>query len=243
MDEVIEVIEHNESGYVGRTRECFNRGDLTVLIVRDENSGGSRLVRSMGDSTKKPIFEFKLSGTNLTDGTLDRLVDALATLQPKTINFAGNGLGTLNKSAANTVSQSVLDKHLDKIFTAVFKNEKLAGKNFTVVSGGQTGIDEAALKAASKHLGKAICIAPKDFIFQDIHNKTQKGKDSFLSRFPGVKIQDSGKLAPSLDKSNSQQKRVSKESFLEQNKTFFREEAALFSSLNLNKILAAAGWL
>lgn len=58
-------------------------------------------------------------------------------------------------------------------------NIKITG----IRSGGQTGIDEAGLKAAIKLGIPALCLAPKGWTFRDINGIDIKDEYLFKSRF------------------------------------------------------------
>ena len=55
-----------------------------------------------------------------------------------------------------------------------------------VRSGGQTGVDEAGVKAADALGIKWSILAPKDYWFRDVNNKNISGREAFMARFEGL---------------------------------------------------------
>ena len=90
------------------------------------------------------------------------------------LNIAGNGIYTLKSKQAS----------YDKLLTEVLKALQDKGITISEVrSGGQTGIDEAGIKAAISLGLKASILAPKGYRFRGKDNKDVSNKELFVKRF------------------------------------------------------------
>lgn len=91
------------------------------------------------------------------------------------INIAGNGIYTLNKF---NVTQTDCD---NMIFNFLQSLNLPSGT--TILSGGQTGVDESAIKAANNLNLNSKIYAPKSWKFRDINGKDVYGENLFKQRF------------------------------------------------------------
>ena len=97
------------------------------------------------------------------------------------INIAGNGMRTLAK---NGISQETVDYFMGIFVKALY--DKLDAYDFPILevrSGGQTGIDEAGIKAAHKMKLKCSILAPKDFRMTPAQGEDIFDKELFIARF------------------------------------------------------------
>ena len=166
--------------YAHRTRANAQWADLTVAIAVDLNTSGEQLTRdSAGD---------RYLGLTIPNGLRigeDRLVKTAIAhgINPDgvKINIAGNGMLTLAK---NGISQETVDYFMGIFVKALY--DKLDDYDFPIMevrSGGQTGIDEAGIKAAHKMNLKCSILAPKDFRMTPAQGEDIFDKELFIARF------------------------------------------------------------
>ena len=172
---MIRFIEHNSDSYAPRTIENARNSDLTIAFAENFNTRGEEL-------TKKWARRYRC--VSLLDFSLDperikRLSFSIGN-DIKSINIAGNGIYSLSQS------QSHYDGFISDMLTDLFY---MCGCEWaSVISGGQTGIDESGLKWGSKFGLDTFCLAPKGWKFRGKDGKDVSDKEKFLSRFNGHEI-------------------------------------------------------
>jgi len=132
--EKTELVEDESTNYVSRTNKNTRRSDATLAIALDYNTAGERATK-------------KAAGKKYIDGNLDvdAIVDRLNKLNTKVLNIAGNGLSTLVQGGFD---QEQADRLVLTILSEIISHPNLKNKIELIVTGGQTGIDEAGAKAA-----------------------------------------------------------------------------------------------
>lgn len=188
--EKITFIECQEPGYKARTLENA-KADITIAVAEDFFTPGERLTKSAVEQAGKlyiglPFNMIPYTVTlNYTDVDIDKgwlgsNIDRIVKLNKQiiTINIAGNGIYTFH------IDQSYLDTIITSALNIIMN--KLNGKGVIIGlirSGGQTGIDEAGLKAAIKLNIPALCLAPKGWLFRDHNHKDIADEQQFKARF------------------------------------------------------------
>ena len=186
----IRFIEDTGS-YAHRTRANAQWADLTVAIAVDLNTSGEQLTRDRaGDRylgltipNGLRIGEDRLVKTAIAHGikTADWINENVINPDGVKINIAGNGMRTLAK---NGISQETVDYFMGIFVKALY--DKLDDYDFPIMevrSGGQTGIDEAGIKAAHKMNLKCSILAPKDFRMTPAQGEDIFDKELFIARF------------------------------------------------------------
>ena len=159
----IRFIEDTGS-YAHRTRANAQWADLTVAIAVDLNTSGEQLTRdSAGDRylgltipNGLRIGEDRLVKTAIAHGikTADWINENVINPDGVKINIAGNGMRTLAK---NGISQETVDYFMGIFVKALY--DKLDAYDFPIMevrSGGQTGIDEAGIKAKMEETVRSL---------------------------------------------------------------------------------------
>lgn len=171
---MITFIEHKEIGYPGRTIENIKRSSATIAIAVDFNSGGEVLTRNKCLSMGKPYL-----GISFRDLIKPRYID-LAKRFIKDyygdLNIAGNREKTFRGYG---YSQPDIDERVLSFLSSI-KDELSLLK---IRSGGQSGVDEAALKAADLLNIPSECILPKGWMFQNPLGESIQSREMFISRF------------------------------------------------------------
>lgn len=181
---MINFYEHTETGYALRTWENAKRADLTIAFAIDFDTTGEKLTRkasygkyrsiNMQDSPDKIFQDIEFLNLEIKNKGLKKL------------NIAGNGIYTFVKTGSTKDNWQAL---VDKIILAYIDDLTNGDKTISIRSGGQTGVDEAALKAGDKLGLETICLAPKHWLFRDERGIDIMGEQLFLKRF-GYDVMD-----------------------------------------------------
>ena len=143
--------------------------DITIAFAVDETTAGEVLTKKCAEESSTPFFPIKVKYNGKIPGTERDKLNSLFLLAKKLqlhngrgviLNVAGNGMFTLAK-------YGVTQERADEIVFNILKTLKENGMIFhSVRSGGQTGFDESAIKAADKLGIDAFCLAPKGWRFR-----------------------------------------------------------------------------
>lgn len=184
---MITFLEHREPGYALRTVANARAADLTIAFAVDFKTPGEILTHKAAYNKYVGIHFLYLHPEEMisSDGVeppfaVETSVLHLKLKKAKHINFAGNGIYTLNQPKYNLEQD-----HVDVLFLNYLAQLiEIYPHIKTIRSGGQTGVDEAALKAADKLGLDCICLAPKNWLFRDINGKDHmRDPDAFCARF------------------------------------------------------------
>ncbi len=170
--------ECQSPGY--RARTMINASaDITIAIAKDFNTAGERLTFNCVKQQGKAYLGIHYEELNDSVLTSVNVFHSTIGLKIETLNIAGNGIYTINEhqSSIDIKVLAFLDNLLALRLQANITIPKL------IRSGGQTGIDEAGLKAAVKLGIPALCLAPKGWIFRDINGKDISNEEQFKARF------------------------------------------------------------
>jgi len=172
---MITFLEHPDPSYALRTHENAKRADLTIAFALDFNTPGEILTRKcaygkyVGIDIEDVILE--------SNFVLEKLFNALEEYQPNCINFAGNGIYTLKEKG---IDQERIDVLIEVLILYMLKQSDM---NFSIRSGGQTGVDEAALKAGDRLGLQTTCLTPKGWLFRDASGRDIRNEVLFKKRF------------------------------------------------------------
>lgn len=196
------IFSESSYGYKGRTVENAQAADLTLAFAVDFTTAGERVT---ANAAGKRILQISLDAQSVTypEGLVPYLreyidgmkADGTITPSPEglKLNIAGNGISHFQKMG---ISQEVLDGYI----TSVLKGLKEEGVAITSVrSGGQSGADEAGLKAAvAADIPEVICHAPKGWLFRDETGRDFTDEAMFKRRFDdGLEQQE--EIEPQLE--------------------------------------------
>jgi len=146
------IVEHSSATYAPRTYHNAQRADLTAAIALDFDTAGERL-------TRKAAGDRYVRISLLTDPheAADRLLQAFPRYHVRTLNVAGNGIYTL---AGKGWTQERVDAYVFTVLAKATSQWSIA----KVISGGQTGMDLAAVTAAYALGIASEATLPKGFI-------------------------------------------------------------------------------
>ena len=182
------IFSESEGGYSVRTQENATADDVdfTVAFAVDFNTSGEKCtLRAAGDSyvsAKLPQLpdghlDITPEGvSSVVDMLFSQFPDEILEGEPCGLNFAGNGIYSLSPITQN---------ELDIFVTAVMLDMRDRGIVMqSVRSGGQTGVDEAAIAAALACDVQSVYVhAPKGYLFRNAEGKDIVGKTAFVNRF------------------------------------------------------------
>lgn len=174
-----------KSGY--RQRTWDNAGaDVTIAFAFDFNTAGEKLTKKAVLFQKRSYIGVSLEGfeenfywnVSFVVKRLNRMVEYG---KPElTLNIAGNGIYTCAKHGSN---QAKVDAKLFMFLAAVVKHKEARYKFTLIRSGGQTGVDEAGIKAALRLSIPALVHAPDDWVFRGEDGKDISSETHFKERF------------------------------------------------------------
>lgn len=173
---MIRFIEHHEPGYAARTVVNARSADLTIAFAVDFKTPGEILTHKAAYGKYERVYLDGKQGDYYLLGRCVELHKLILDKGIKSLNIAGNGIYSLNQS------QESLDRDLFNFLETITSHFKKL--NLSIRSGGQTGVDEAALKAGDKLGLDCTCLAPKNWLFRDINGKDHMhDPDAFCARF------------------------------------------------------------
>lgn len=186
----IRFIEDSGS-YAHRTKANAQWADITIAIAVDLNTSGEQLTRDsagekyLGLTIPKGlrIGEDRLVKIGIEHGfkAADWINENVINPDGVKINIAGNGIRTLAK---NGITQATADYFMGIFVKALY--DRLEAFDFPIIevrSGGQTGIDEAGIKAAHLMNLKCSILAPKDFRMTPAQGEDIYDETKFKERF------------------------------------------------------------
>jgi len=179
--------EHPDPGYPGRTEWNAANSDVTIDFAKLR---GGRIVGSGGDKgltrlmalrhqrayVGVPIAPDHLDGAAAADTILAGLPPSPASLR---VNIAGHGL-----SGMGGIGQAVINAYLAETLAIVVA--ALAARSQSVglvMSGGQTGFDEAGIMAGRALGLPTMVTAPRGWRFRPGDGRDVADEEAFMARF------------------------------------------------------------
>lgn len=166
-------------GYRQRTSENAS-ADVTLAFAVDFLTPGERLTFSEVIKQDKLYIPIDLTNPkNLTQDSVDKVAEEINRLNKKEIslNIAGNSIKRFN------YPQEELDKIVYNFLHELHNNDIAEFKITLIRSGGQTGSDEAGIKAAIKLDIPSLIYAPKGWVFRDKSGKDIEDEQLFKKTF------------------------------------------------------------
>ncbi len=187
------IIEDESLSYTSRTEKNAWWSDITLAFsVNPQSQGELETQNAAGDKFLGIKLPEAQEGGRITindpafmEGTAQSVVAGIKgredfqAINRKGIllNVAGNRLGVLKRGG---IDQKMIDELLEYVLRAILS----AGINIEEVrSGGQSGVDEAAIHAAQS-VGKTCSIlCPRNYRFSDSYGIEHSGYQAFVARF------------------------------------------------------------
>lgn len=170
--------EESSTGYRERTIKNA-KADATIALAVDFTSAGERLTRKAVTDNGKKYIPIDTNNPEITDELINSIVDQLNEVNAKSLNIAGNGIYTLK----GKYTQEQVDEYVYNLLNKVLNHPNLKTKIETIRSGGQTGYDEAGIKAAMRLGIRNGILAPKGWKFRDVNGRDISDEQAFKARF------------------------------------------------------------
>jgi hypothetical protein len=169
--------EAHAPGY--KLRTLINASaDATLAFAIDFKTGGEVLTKKCVDDQEKVYIGIQLNDM-LLPAAVGLAIDKLNSCSASTLNIAGNGLYTMKGKYIQQEIDTITYDFLKQVLTS----SNLKNKITLIRSGGQTGFDEAGIKAAVKLDIPALILAPHGWLFRDINGKDIRDEKAFKNRF------------------------------------------------------------
>lgn len=166
--------EIQKKGYAARTAHNIMKCGVTIAFATDFKTKGELLTKKLCEQYKKPYIPVDFNNKELSDERVNRIANWFHTHDRSgVINIAGNGIYSLNET------QDELNRFMESFFE---KLEWCIGIDL-IISGGQTGFDEAGIVAADWMGYDCEVNAPKGWCFRNKQGKDIYDEGLFKSRF------------------------------------------------------------
>lgn len=165
---MLTVEEHGLVGYQPRTIQNAQEADYTIALAFDHNTAGERLTkRSSKLGQYQAVHVTPNTITTLSHDHLLLIEDLIVRfnhLLVKTVNIAGN---SLQRVLSFGVDQKFCDDFTYEFLRTLIESPLLNAKPTLIRSGGQTGFDEAGIKAALRLNIDALALLPRHYLMRD----------------------------------------------------------------------------
>ena len=191
--ESIAFQEEPTSGY--RTRTVKNASaDATIALATDFSSAGERLTKSSVLNQNKKYIPIDANTLEVTEARVNKIVDTINSIPNKqgdlfggttngfSLNIAGNGIYTMK----GKYTQEQVDEFTYQLLKSVLQSPRLNKEITLLRSGGQTGFDEAGIKAGVRLGIPTLALAPKGWTFRDVTGRDINSEEQFKARFANI---------------------------------------------------------
>jgi hypothetical protein len=172
---MITYIQDKSDKYPPRTFANAAGADATIAFAVDFNTAGEKLTASAAIKAGKIYMPVDVKSLNFEQAATTSF--ELIPLPTCIINVAGNSAATLAKHSMSQRGADVIVEHY--IFWLLAHKVNIS----TIRSGGQSGFDEAGIKAALKLDIPAIVHCPKGWKFINEKGETICDERLFKKRF------------------------------------------------------------
>lgn len=159
---MIRFVEDSSPGYRNRTYINAAGADITLAFAVNFSTPGEILTKKAVLSSGKLYYPIPIKIENWEE-TVNDLANILLVSGCHTLNIAGNGIYTLSRYG---ISQEMCDNFVLNTLLKLIKQYSI-NINF-IRSGGQTGADEAGIKAAEALGIDSECYFPKGWRFRTV---------------------------------------------------------------------------
>lgn len=189
----IDFQEDQTPGYRERTVKNAS-ADVTIALAVDFTSAGERLTKSSVQSQHKKYVPVDANNIEVTSERIEFLVKQINSINKQqdafsdngiTLNIAGNGIYTMK----GKYTQEQVDEFTYQLLKGVVESPNLKYTISSVRSGGQTGFDEAGIKAAERLGLKTIILAPQGWKFRNINGQDIANEAQFKARFDNIQTE------------------------------------------------------
>jgi hypothetical protein len=235
--------EHKTAGYAPVKQAVVAKADL-VLAFNPGNvtAGSTTITENAVDRTGKPYFSqiFSRRGgkLELMKAAIDNLVTQINASPGGVITITGGDITVLKG-----YTQDVLDNFMYNTLKAIVESSNLKVDITNVITTGQTGIEEAATKAAARLGLETTVVAPKGWWIKEAAkpvNKFAKGKNARPDRrSPETKFKARFKVKVAPTKTTAKPKEKTKEVLSEEDKIILSNSSINVSGFNRSMSVAS----
>ena len=172
------------SGYQDRTKINANENDATLAVAADFNTYGEIATAKFVEEAGKPLIQIDTSLEKIQAGVSDadviKVVNGLNEVGARSLNIAGNGIYTLKDYG---ITQEAADNYMTELLQRVNEHPDLRNPITRIQSGGQTGFDEAGVKAGIRLKMPTVIVAPKNWLMRTADKTDVADKNKFMERF------------------------------------------------------------
>jgi 5'-nucleotidase len=177
--------EDRDSGYHARTEINAREADVTIAIAVNFDSLGEKLTKEMAKKHKRLYIPVSPYG-DISDKAHKIVAKLNETFRGQkhsiVINIAGNGLNTMK----GVLTQQQCDDFTYNLLFSMVNNPALEIKIKGIRSGGQTGFDEAGLKAGIRLKIDTTAYFPKGYRIRDLQGDKNQTREEVFKRL-GIK--------------------------------------------------------
>ncbi len=181
-DKNLTITASSSEDYTSRTIDNIEQSDVTIALASDFRLSGEKRTKKEAESRNKYVSESIGEGSNknakeIAESIFNQIKKlGIDTSKPVDLNIAGNGIYQKGMPSQEDV---------DTLVTDILRElQKLGLQIKSVRSGGQTGVDEAGVKASLALGLPTIIHGTKDFKFRKEAAKDISDKiDQYLKRF------------------------------------------------------------
>jgi len=175
---MIEFIEHHSENYQARTVLNVIQSDITLAIASNFSTSGEILTKRTCKNYNKKYVAMHLHFQDFVKRSshLGKIFNNKVS-GDIILNIAGNGIYSTDKS------QEDIDKFVYSLLYCIHNDPLLNFKIIEIITGGQTGVDEAGAKAGDKLNIPTKVRCPKGWKFRDKNKVDISDEKLFKQRF------------------------------------------------------------
>lgn len=174
----IKFEEEKTFGYKNRTIKNTS-ADATIAIAVDFTTAGEKLTKDYVLNQNKKYIALDANNLEVTKERVDKIVEKLNSVSAKTLNIAGSDIYAMK----GKYTQQQVDNFTYELLNKVLNSPNLKTKIESIRSGGQTGFDEAGVKAGVRLNISTLVLAPKGWTFRNIYGQNISNEQQFKARF------------------------------------------------------------
>lgn len=162
--------------YANRTAQVIEKSDIVLAIAEDFTTAEEKLTKNIAGNK---YINIQYNKANLQEDIQNTIKSIKDKVQDEKIvlNIAGNGIYSLKED------QESVNEYIKQIVEGLIDNDI---KISEIITGGQSGVDEAGTQAAIALGIPNTVIAPNNWAVRDKENKSTTNKEAFIKRFNGA---------------------------------------------------------
>lgn len=174
--------------YAPRTEVNASESDVTMAIAVNFDSPGEKLTKNLALKHNKLYLPVSPSGDVKDKASkivvaINKYFELLPEKKSFILNVAGNGIATLK----GTMTQSQCDEFTFELLKEINDHTNLRVKIGSIRSGGQTGFDEAGIKAGLKLKIESLAYFPSGYRIRDLEGDKNLTREEVFGRY-GVRL-------------------------------------------------------